>query len=126
MTTIYLAHSIHTGVEFEYRYAAAVDQALVDSLPFTYGISSVSADGEQRGVLATVIVKSDLGQSRDEVHAMYTGVEAGFPDLAALPHAPLTMRCTRSKLPPGTVFSEEFLVQMLRDVYAVNGVGGSA
>lgn len=103
MTTIYLAHSIHTGAD------------------------AGNAIGErQRGVLATVIVKSDLGQSRDEVHAMYTGVEAGFPDLAALPHAPLTLRCTRSKLPPGTVFSEEFLVQMLRDVYAVNGVGGSA
>jgi len=126
MKALYLAHSLHSGLSLKYDYAPTVDQSLFDELPFTYGISNVKVDGLNREVLATIIVKTDLGQSIAEIGLIYSKVAAQIADFGSLPTVDVTVRCTKVNLPAGTVPSEDQLLQMLKDVYAVNGVGGCA
>jgi hypothetical protein len=126
MKILYLAHSIHSGIDFKYEYALDIDQALFDELPFAYGISNVKVDGHKREVVATIIVKTDAGQSREELHEIYSNVASLFEELDSLSKSNVTLRCTKVGLPAETVPNESLLLEMINDIYTVNGVGGRA
>jgi hypothetical protein len=125
MIVLYLAHGVHAGERLNYNHAGAVDEALFDSLPFTYGISYVRAEGVRREVIASIVVKTDAGQSHQEVGQIFREVAGRIPELNRLPKQGVILRCTKLSLSPG-VPAEEDLLEILTGIYTVNGIGGQA
>lgn len=122
---IYVGHCLHTGSDIDYKFALELD-ARFHSLPNLYGISVTKVDGANREVTATLLVKTNMGQTKDEVSRIYSAMVHGVPELSGLPLEQITLRCTRTNLEPGLVPTEKNLLQIFIGIYTLNSRGGVA
>jgi len=122
---VYVGHCLHSGANMNYGYAQELG-AQFHALQNLYGISVTKVDGAHREVVATILVKTDLGQTKEEVEDIYSAVLMGVPALHGLPKQQVTLRCTKVNLAAGVPPTEEHLVQMFKDIYTLNSMQGSA
>jgi hypothetical protein len=122
---LYVGHCVHTGIDLDYRYALTLDDTFHD-LPNFYGISLVSVDGEKKEVKATVLVKTDMGNSKDEIGEMYGAVVGQMADLQKLPQKNVTLRCAKIANANGAIPTETDIVRLCHEAYTLNSMTGSA
>ncbi len=124
-SVIYIGHCIHSGLKMDYKFVRDLDSQF-HTLPNLYAISVTAVDGERRDVVATILVKTDMGQTKEEIGRIYGDIVSCIPELNGLPLQQVTLRCTKTSIDGGVVPNEDDLVGMFRDLYTLNSTHGSA
>lgn len=124
-TVLHVGHSVHSGTDIFYEFALNLGPQFWN-LPNLYGISVIEFDGTGDKVVATILVKTDLGTSKDDVGTIYAWSREHFSALKSLPTKNVKLRCTKANLALGVIPDEQLIEQMLRDIYLRNSTSGSA
>lgn len=124
-TAIYVGHCIHSGNNMNYKFANSLDQTY-NQLPNLYAISVMKPNGANKTVQATILIKTDSGDSKDEIEKIYGALVASLADLKNLPLKDVVLHATKINYPAGQIPDEENIENMFRDTYTINSVGGSA
>ncbi|EGQ8156797.1 hypothetical protein R7E46_01915 [Vibrio sp. Vb2704] len=122
---IHLAHCIYIGSEIEYEWVKSVDAAYHD-LPNLYAISLLKASGNSRKALATVLLKTNLGQTKEEIGQLYGAMADIYPKLQNLPTKDVILVSTKVNVPSGVILNEAQLLELMTDMYTQNATGGNA
>ena len=132
MTTIfYVGHCFYTDKgtdtdpEMDYEYALDTNPGYTNNLNW-YGIAVTQIDGANRTVTAAIIVKSDMGTSKEEVGEMYSAVVHNLPSLASLPKSQVALNIVKFDVPLGKTVNKNTLLDIFGKLYTSISRKGSA
>lgn len=116
---IHIGHCLHAGADSTYHYGPYWKGAF-KNLPYFYSIAVTRKDNPSLGVCATLLVKSDMGQTADEVGKIYASLSQALPALYGLPADQVNLSCTKISVAANTVPTDDAILQLFADSYARN------
>ena len=122
---IHVSHCVHTGVDIDYEWAKNLGTEY-HQLPNLYAISLVPNVEHTKNVLATVIVKTNLGQSKEEIKELFSGMVQTFPKLQSLPNENVRLISTKINLESGVMLDRDELLDVMTTIYLQNSSVGNA
>jgi hypothetical protein len=122
---IHLSHCVYSNNEINYEWAKEVAQDFHE-LPNLYAISLIRVNGGVREALSTVVVKTNLGQEKEETEKIYKAMTSTFPKLQNLPTQNVRLVSTKANLSSNAIPSESDLLTIMTDMYTQNAVAGNA
>lgn len=120
---IHLAHCVYTNGEIDYEWTKDVESDF-HTLPNLYAISLIKVNGSAREVLSTVVVKTNLSQTKESIGQIYGAMINSVPRLKSLPTSNVTLTSTKANIPQGIVPNESELLKIMTDMYTQNAVSG--
>lgn len=122
---VHLSHCtyVNGSINYEWNKEIGDDYHRLDNL---YAITMVKKVGAIREALATVIVKTNLGQTHQETGRIFAAMVDSFEKLNSLPTKGVSLISTKANVPDGFVPSEEVLRNIMVDMYIQNSSSGSA
>jgi hypothetical protein len=122
---IHLAHCtyVNSAIDYDWNKEIGTDYHELENL---YAITLIKKDGATRQALATVVVKTNLGQTHHETGQIFSAVANTFEKLKLLPTKDVSLISSKVNTPPGFIPTEGNLLNIMTDMYTQNSASGSA
>jgi hypothetical protein len=121
---IHLSHCLYVGNKIDHRFNETIDEQLYE-LPHLYAITLIKKEGDYRQALATIVVKTNLGQSMEEIAKIYSSVVNIFTTLQSLPIDNVTFVNTKINFDAKVIPTESDLLNVMTEMYTRNAIAGS-
>ncbi|MFQ2189881.1 hypothetical protein BJP22_12415 [Aeromonas veronii] len=122
---IHLAHCLYVNNEIDYEWTKEIGDEF-HALSNMYAITLVQKNEFSKEALATVIVKTNLGQTQAETGKIFSAVMHSFKKLQSLPTKNVSLISTKASTLPGFIPTEVDLLKIMTDMYTQNAAGGNA
>jgi hypothetical protein len=122
---MHVAHCTYSNGDIDYEWNKDVGETY-HTFNNLYAITVTVQSEMGKQALGTIIVKTDMGQTKEELGRIYSSVRTLYKKLESLPTKNISLISTKANAPEGHVLSETELLKIMTDMYVQNASAGNA